>query len=58
MSQGSFIVLLLIMWAVVATFYTVIFNVTSGPVQKPKESNAVQPASELTKKEHPLPHAA
>jgi hypothetical protein len=57
MSQGSFIVLLLIMWAVVATFYTVIFNVTAGPERKTKEGAPVQPG-EPPKEEHRLPRAA
>lgn len=57
MSQGSFVVLLLIMWAVVATFYTVIFKVTAGPEQKTKEELPAHPG-EHAKTEHRLPHAA
>ncbi|HTR37947.1 MAG TPA: hypothetical protein VMH80_18690 [Bryobacteraceae bacterium] len=56
MSQGSFILLLLIMWAVVATLYTVIFKVTPGPEKKASESAPVHPGERRI--EHRLPHAA
>lgn len=56
MSQGSFILLLLIMWVVVATLYTVIFQVTAGPEKKANESAPVR--SGEPRLEHRLPHAA
>jgi len=58
MSQASFIVLLLVMWAVVAAIYTTIFSVTAGPEHKSKESAPVHPPVQPTKTEHKLPHAA
>ena len=59
MSESSFIVLLLILWAVVAFLFTAIFSVGSGAERKPREE-AFRPVVPERKPrlEHHLPHAA
>jgi hypothetical protein len=60
MSESSFIVLLLTMWAVVAALFTAIFSVGSGAGPLPKEEETPRPTVRVRKPklEHHLPHAA